>query len=231
MIYWDQDHGSGGTEKTNEVGVSMKTILHEQRLSSVAAAVITLALGLVLVCWPDRSVNFLCMLLGVSIFITGMIYILGWLAKRKSGVPSFFVLPGVILCALGVWLMTSPDSVIMLIQYIFGAILIFHGLVDLQGVFALIRYRLSRWWVDLLLALATAGLGALILFNPFGTFAALVILIGAALIFDGVSDLYLIIRLSLAYKAAERQAEQEAQAAQAAEESSAQPEEDQESQA
>ena len=189
----------------------MKTILHEQRMSSIAAALVTILLGVVLIWWPDRSVNFLCMLLGVSIFITGIIYILGWLARRREGVPAFFVLPGVILCALGIWLMTSPASVIKLIQYIFGAILIFHGVVDLQGSVALMRQRWGRWWVDLLLALLTVALGALILLNPFGTIAALVVLIGAALIFDGVSDLCIIWRLSRAFKAAERVIQEEEQ--------------------
>ena len=187
----------------------MKTILHEQRMSSIAAALVTILLGVILIWWPDRSVNFLCMLLGVSIFITGIIYILGWLARRKEGVPAFFVLPGVILCALGVWLMTSPTSVIKLIQYIFGAILIFHGAVDLQGAVSLMRRRWGRWWVDLLLALLTILLGVLVLLNPFGTFAALVMLIGAALVFDGVSDLCIIWRLSRAFKAAERIIEEE----------------------
>ena len=187
----------------------MKTILHEQRMSSIAAALVTILLGVVLIWWPDRSVNFLCMLLGASIFITGIIYILGWLARRREGVPAFFVLPGVILCALGIWLMTSPASVIKLIQYIFGAILIFHGVVDLQGSVALMRQKWGRWWVDLLLALLTVALGALILLNPFGTFAALVVLIGAALIFDGVSDLCIIWRLSRAFKAAERVIQEE----------------------
>ena len=58
--------------------------------------------------------------------------------------------------------------------------------------------------MDLLFALLTVCLGGLILFNPFGTFAALVILIGAALIFDGVSDLCIIWRLSRAFRAAEQ---------------------------
>lgn len=187
----------------------MKTILHAQRRSSIAAAAVTIALGLVLVGWPDRSIHFICMLVGVSIFLTGIIYFLGWLARRREGVPAFFVLPGVVLCALGIWLMTSPASVILLIQYIFGAILIVHGLVDLQCVAVLIRRRWKRWWADLLLALLTAALGALILINPFGTFATLVLLIGAALVFDGLSDLYLIWRISRALRAAERLAQEE----------------------
>jgi len=198
----------GGAGKREKAGGHMKSILHEQRLSSVGAALVTILLGGVLVWWPDRSIQFLCMLLGVSIFATGVIYILGWLARRKKGVPAFFVIPGVILGALGVWLMTSPDSVIMLIQYMFGAILIFHGIVDLQGVAALAQHRWDRWWIDLLLTTLTLVFGVLVLFNPFGTFAALVVLIGIALIYDGLSDLCIIFRLSRAYAAAARQAEE-----------------------
>lgn len=191
----------------------MKTILHEQRLSSVLGAIVTIALGVLLMWWPNRSMEFLCLLLGAAIAVIGVVYILGWLAKRKAGVPSFFILPGVILCALGVWLMTSPDSVIMLIQYIFGAILVFHGLLDLQGVFALLRQKWPNWWIDLVMAAVTVALGVMILFNPFGTFAALVILIGVALVYDGVSDLVLIFRLSRSYKEVERrEAELAAQA-------------------
>lgn len=189
----------------------MKTILHEQRRSSIAAAAVTATLGMLLIGWPDRSIHFICLLLGTAIFLTGIIYFLGWLARRREGLPAFFVLPGVVLCALGIWLMTSPSSVILLIQYIFGAILIVHGIVDLQGAGALMRRRWTRWWTDLLLALFTAAFGALILINPFGTFAALIILIGVALVFDGLSDLYLIWRLSRAFRAAERLAQEEEQ--------------------
>lgn len=186
-------------------------------MSSILAALVTIALGVLLVWWPDRSMDFLCLMLGITIFAIGIIYILGWLARRKKGVPAFFVLPGVILCALGVWLMTSPDSVIILIQYIFGAILIFHGVIDLQGALALAGHRWNRWWLDLLLTALTIGLGVLILLNPFGTFSALVILIGAALIYDGVSDLWIIWRLGRANKAAIRKAEEEERLAKEAE--------------
>ena len=43
-------------------------------------------------------------------------------------------------------------------------------------------------------------LGVLVLINPFGAFAALVVLIVLSLVFDGASDLYLIWRLSRAFR-------------------------------
>lgn len=164
-------------------------------------AVATIVLGLLLACWPDRSVRILCILLGTAIFITGIVYVLGWLARRQEGLPVFFLLPGVILCALGFWLMTSPASVLILVQYIFGAILIFHGIVDLQGAVALMRRRWGQWWLDLLVGVLTLIWGLLILFCPLSTFSALVVLIGIGLVFDGVSDLFLIWRLTRAFRA------------------------------
>ena len=183
----------------------MKSILHEQRRSSIAAAAVTILLGLTLVWWPSGSVRLLCILLGFAVFVTGIIYLLGWVAKRRESYPMVLLLPGVVLCAIGVWLMTNPESVVILIQYIFGAILIFHGVVDLQGAVVLMKQSWSRWWLDLALGALTVALGALILINPFGTFSALIMLIGGALIFDGISDLYIIWRLSRAFRQVERE--------------------------
>ena len=43
-------------------------------------------------------------------------------------------------------------------------------------------------------------LGAVVLLNPFGTMKALVVLIGLSLVYDGASDLYLIYRVSKAFR-------------------------------
>lgn len=49
----------------------MKTILQEQRRSSVIVALITMVLGAVLVVWPDRSVRLMCTLLGAALLLHG----------------------------------------------------------------------------------------------------------------------------------------------------------------
>lgn len=106
----------------------MKNILRQQRRSSMVAAVVTILMGVLLIFVPNRSAQLLCALLGGAQVLTGVIYIFGWLSKRReSDFPVWFLLPGVILTALGLWLFTNPASVIVLIQYIFAAILIFHG--------------------------------------------------------------------------------------------------------
>lgn len=179
----------------------MKSILREQRISSIIMALVTLAMGFLLLFWPDRSVKILCALLGAVLIVTGVAYVVGWLIRRgKGGFTAWLLIPGVLLAAMGLWLLNNPKLVVALIQYIFAAVVIFHGVLDLQSAVVLAAARQRRWWVDLLIALLTLGLGALVLFNPFETFEALVMLIGFSLIYDGLSDLWLILRLSLAFR-------------------------------
>ncbi len=178
----------------------MKSVLRQQRRSSIAAAVVTLLLGLALVFWPNRSVGILCMLLGAAVLLTGILYILGWFSRHRDRVSALVLLPGVVFCGLGVWMLSSPASLIRVVQYIFGAVLLFHGVVDLQAAWTLMSRRWPRWWLDMILGALTLALGVLVLINPFGAFAALVVLIGLSLVFDGASDLYLIWRLSRAFR-------------------------------
>lgn len=178
----------------------MNNIFQEQRRSSVVMAVITLVLGLLLVFAPNRSIRLLCTILGAALLVTGLIYLFTWLARRKDGFPVWFLIPGLILAALGLWLLTSPGSVIVLIQFSVAAVLIFHGIIDLQGAVSLWRVGWSNWWLDLILSILTLALGVVVLLNPFGTMDALIVLVGLSLVYDGASDLYLIYRVSRAFR-------------------------------
>ena len=51
-----------------------------------------MVLGAVLVVWPDRSVRLMCTLLGAALLICGLVYILGWLVRRREGGISAFTL-------------------------------------------------------------------------------------------------------------------------------------------
>ena len=122
----------------------MKSILREQRRSSIVAAAVTILLGLMLVLVPNRSIRFLCGLLGTALMVTGLIYILGWFAKRRDGFPVWFLIPGLLLAALGLWLLSRPASVIVLIQFSFAAVLLFHGVIDLQSALSLMAPVVDR---------------------------------------------------------------------------------------
>lgn len=179
----------------------MKNILRHQKRSSIISAVITIIMGAFLIYAPGQSVQAICTLLGTALAVIGGVYIFGWIAKRRQiGFPVWFLIPGIIIFALGMWLITNPQSVVVLIQYIFAAILIFHGIIDLQGAWTLAKNKWQGWWIDLLLSALTLILGVVVFINPFGTFETLAVILGASLIFDGVSDLVIIYRITKAFK-------------------------------
>ena len=112
----------------------------------------------------------------------------------------WFLLPGLILAALGLWLLTAPGSAVVLIQFSVAAVLMFHGIVDLQGAVTLLRLGFPNWWLDLVLSILTVVLGAVMFLNPFWTMETMTMLIGLSLVYDGASDLYLIWRVSKAFR-------------------------------
>ena len=71
----------------------MKSILHQQRRSSIAAAAVAILLCAMLVWRPGWSGRFLCMMLGAAVLVTGIIYLLGWVARRRENPPMFLILP------------------------------------------------------------------------------------------------------------------------------------------
>lgn len=187
----------------------MKGFLNNRRASCALSAVCFVALGVFLLIWPDLSRIWLCRLLGAALLVTGGVYVLSHFAKAKgaAAVFQYDLILGVVLAVVGVWLLTTPDLIISFIQYILGAILVIHGVIDLQGAVNL-RSGGAAWWTSFLFALITIALGAIVIWNPFATINALLMLTGIALIYDGLSDLLIIFRLSRTFKKVQEAVEQ-----------------------
>ena len=125
--------------------------------------------------------------------------------------PSYFqydLILGAVLAIVGVWLLTTPDLIIAFLQYILGAILIVHGVIDLQGALNLRSGGSRHWWPACLIALITLVLGAVVIWNPFASINALLMLVGVALIYDGVSDLVILFQLTRTFRKVKEAAEE-----------------------
>lgn len=109
--------------------------------------------------------------------------------------------------ALGVFVVLRPESVVALLTVLLGAVLLLHGFLDIQDCVQAKRCGYARWWLILLLGIATVALGALIIWNPFTTNAVLMIVSGLSLIFDGVSDIVIVSRISKIVRQIDREPE------------------------
>ena len=111
---------------------------------------------------------------------------------------------GVVIAAIGVWIFLKPDTFTDLIPKLFGAFIFLSGLMNLWQTISLIRYKYGFWWISLILALITVGLGAFLLFYPSVAKELLIKLIGGFLLYDGVSNLWTISRLGKFERAAKQ---------------------------
>lgn len=170
----------------------MGTFVEGMKKNYFISAILTIALGAVLVIWPDWSGRILCYLLGAALILMGGIQLIVCIRAERIGFYSkFSMLMNIILILLGVWVCIRPDTVLSLVPVIIGIVMLIHGCMDLQFTMDIKHAGSGRWWIALIFALVTLTLGVFLVMHPFLAFEITMLIIGIGLLYDGISDLVL----------------------------------------
>ena len=162
-------------------------------------------LGLVLLLWPELSTSVLCFALGLILLLCGLGDVIEFLRHRDGSLYAALHLGvGVILAAVGLWLMSQPTLVTVVIPRIVGVLICFHGFSDVSDAMTIRKNGSSRWTAAGLLGLVTLVLGVVLVICPFKAFTTVVRLLGAFLLYDGISDLWITGQVSKAVRQAEK---------------------------
>ena len=150
------------------------------------------ACGVILFLWPALSVRIACMLLGIVLVLMGGVHLVNYFgAPAGTLIRQAELAVAVIFAAVGIWIVLQPDFLAGLIPVITGILLILHGGNDLRQAVCLGKARYTYWWLALLLAILTVAAGCVLIWNPFRAASLAVKVIGAFLVYDGVSDLWI----------------------------------------
>ena len=134
---------------------------------------------------------------GGILLIYGVVTIVSFfLRDSRQGSFVFELFLGIVAAALGLLFLLRPVIVASVLPVILGLFIVVDGLVKLKRALELRRMLYLRWTVPLALSAGSAVLGLVIVFQPFLAAEALVMLIGAVLIYEGLSDLWTIFRVS-----------------------------------
>ncbi len=186
----------------------MERILKRIKTNVMVSAFICMTLGIILVVWPGLSVKVVCMAIGVVLVINGISRLMNFIFGRDGSVFSQMnLIMGIIITVIGGWILFQPGTIIAMIPILVGIIIVIHGINNLQQTMSLCQSRYDKWWVALLLALVTIGFGVLLIFNPFAAVDTLIRFIGIFLIYDGVSDIWIMSRVSKNVKEARQEME------------------------
>ena len=160
------------------------------------SAVICVILGIVLLVWPGQSTQVVCMVLGIVLGGFGLIQIILYLAtKEKTMVSHSMMMLGVVLAVIGGWIVLKPETIIKGVPMIVGILIVIHGFHNAVQAIDLKKMQYDNWWVALLLSLLTVALGVVLICNPFTIVDTVVRIIGAFLVYDGLSDMWILSRV------------------------------------
>lgn len=172
----------------------MIQIWKDIRQSYSISSFITLILGIVLIIWPDLSGALMCYMLGGALVLMGAIQLLIYLRGNKTEVYSKFkMMMGMILAVLGIWICVNPEIVLGLVPVVLGIVLILHAVQDFSYAIDIKNAGVERWWVALVATLVTFVLGIFLVLHPLLAFEMAMVYVGIVLVYNGVSDLVLVI--------------------------------------
>lgn len=180
-------------------------VLKEKKADITVSAILCIAIGSAVILCPNLTIVLLCRTLALILLIMGIANLLAYFVNRKSrhlGLAS-----GAVLILLGTVIMVKPTVIIPLLSIVIGAVLVLHGLKDMQLVMEGKEYEEKRWWLPSLLATITLMFGLYLIWYQFQASAVFVWFLGSALLYDGFSDLIILQKVSNTKKAASQEKE------------------------
>lgn len=188
-----------------DVWQNVKETLKRIKADVILSAILCIALGVVLIVWSEETILVICKVLALGLILMGIVNMISYFMNRI--VNPFSGALGLVVLLIGVWIFLRPESVVSLIPIVIGVILVIHGIQDFKLAFETKSNCYDRWWSILLLGIVSLALGVLCIVHAFGIVKLAMIFIGIALIYDGVSDIWIVSRTSKAVKQMKQDAE------------------------
>jgi len=164
-------------------------MLKEIKWNMILSAALYMALGLILLIFPATTARTICYLIAGIAILIGLVNLVVYFTRNitRNYYRNDFV-TGLMLMVLGIFVIYKVDLVIALVPFIIGLCIIVSGLFKLQG--ALDVQRMGGNAVLILgLAVVNVVIGILMVINPFDSAMLLYRLLGAGLLFSGLTDM------------------------------------------
>ena len=189
------------SEKLYREAFIMKDLFYAFKTNTFVSAIISILIGLALLLQPGSFTILACRIIAVLVLISGTAAIISYVreTQRVWRLQAMLIL-GIILVILGISMLARPSFFISLLPLVLGIIVLVHGLQDASYALNLKKLNDPYWWITLLIAAASILFAMIVIINPFAAASTVVMVIGAVLIYDGVSDLWVVGRMKSTVK-------------------------------
>lgn len=180
----------------------MRELLKRIKADIITTAILCIILGILVMVWPTQTTKLLCWILAAILILMGLSRIIAYLNDRMSG--QFGLAAGIVLFMLGAWILIRPLSFAKIFPIVIGVLLLMHGLEDLKMTMEAKAGGDNIWWTLLVVAAVNILLGLFLVWRAFAAVQIAMVLMGAALVYDGVTDLFAVYRVAKTVREAEQ---------------------------
>lgn len=159
------------------------------RNSLVLTSILYTILGVALIAAPGKALKWACFLIGAVTLWYGAVRVAAYWKGGGAYNQRFELFLGVVLVALGIFLLVSPQFIVSIIPVALGIYILVDSISAIKRSLDMKALGFDKWWGSFLAALLLAVFGAVMVLNPFGTVETLVVFMGIGFVFDGVSTL------------------------------------------
>lgn len=172
----------------------------------ILTSLVYIVLGVLMLLNPAGVAGAVCYIVGGALILYGVIKTIGGAANISNIVGKLEMVGGIIVIIAGVFVILNDQLVLSAIPVIMGIVFIVDALDRVRKAAEMKKSNFDKWWIFLLLGLALATLGIILITKPFSAIETVIRVIGAFLIFDGISDIATALGYSKAFKNAAKNA-------------------------
>lgn len=156
----------------------------------IIISALMMALGMLLIVYPETSALSICYAVGILIIIFGIVKIMSYFSKDMFQLAFQFDFAfGILAIITGLILLLYSHGIISFFSIIIGGIIFVDGVFKLQTSYEAKEFGLNYWWFILCLAILSCIFGLFLIFYSYRE-VALTVLIGWTLIVDGILNLW-----------------------------------------
>lgn len=159
--------------------------------TAIIASLSYLVLGLFMMLFSSSISTALCVALGIVLTVYGLFNIISFFINKEMNLYTELVV-GIIATAFGIFALFTPDIIIDIIYITLGIIIIIDSLMDIKHSFQLKAFGMKKWWICTALSLLVIILGCFTIFFPDFFKGFLIFLLGAVLVYEGISGLVIV---------------------------------------
>ena len=164
------------------------------KIGYIVMSITLLFLGVLFITSPDISMQIIGKTLGTAMILFGCIKLVGYFSKDLFRLAFQFDLQfGILILVIGLVVLLKPADAINLLFIAMGITLLADSLFKIQIAFDSRKFGIGNWWGILSLAILSGIAAAVLVFKPSESAKVLVILLGIALIVEGILNLFVAI--------------------------------------